>query len=118
MIVERVEETSPDPIRLGGIAKFVAAEIEKNTSLESRAIVLGHIQRGGTPTPRDRVLSTQFGFHAFELLQRQNFGRVVVEQQGKITSVPILEVAGKVRTVNPEHITVRAALSLGTSFGI
>jgi len=118
MIVERVDKTSPDPIRLGGIAKFVATEIEKNTGLESRAIVLGHIQRGGTPTPRDRVLSTQFGFHAFELLQQRQFGRVVVEQQGKITSVPISEVAGKVRTVPPDHITVRAAKSVGTSFGI
>lgn len=115
--VERVDKTSPDPIRLGGVAKYVADEVEKRTALESRSIVLGHIQRGGTPTPRDRLLSTQFGYHAFELLRQGRFGRVVVERDGEIDSVPITEVAGKVRTVPLDHILIRAARALGTSFG-
>ena len=115
--VNRVDKTSPDPIRLGGVATYVADEIEKCTGLESRSIVLGHIQRGGTPTPRDRLLSTQFGYQAFELLQQGRFGRVVVEQDGKINSVPISEVADKIRTVPTDHILIRAARAVGTSFG-
>jgi len=115
--VDRVDESSPDPIRLGGVAKCVAAEVEKRTGLESRSIVLGHIQRGGTPTAFDRVLSTQFGFHAFELLMARRFGRMVVQREGRIDSVAIAEVARKVRTVPPDHKLIAAARSVGTSFG-
>ncbi len=115
--VQRIDESSPDPIRLGGVASFVAAEIERRTRLESRVIVLGHIQRGGSPTPRDRLLATQFGFHAFELLRDGRFGRVVVEKDGVIGSVPILDVANKIRTVPLDHILIRAARAVRTSFG-
>jgi len=115
--VERVDETSPDPIRLGGVAKHVADQVEKRTGLESRSIVLGHIQRGGSPTPRDRVLATRFGFHAFELLKSGIFGHVVVERNGAIGSVPIADAAGKVRTVPVDHLLIRASRAIGTSFG-
>jgi ATP-dependent phosphofructokinase / diphosphate-dependent phosphofructokinase len=115
--VERVDPSSPDPIRLGGIAKFTADEIEKRTGIEARAIVLGHVQRGGTPTPHDRLLATEFGFHAFELLMEGRFGELVVRREGKIGSVPIRDVAGKTRTVPRDHILVRAARAVGTSFG-
>jgi phosphofructokinase-like protein len=115
--VDHVDETSPDPIRLGGVARHVAGEIEKTTGLESRAIVLGHVQRGGTPTPRDRLLATQFGYHAYELLAGGRFGRVVVQQGGQIDSVPIRDVAGKVRTVPPDHPLIQAARAVGTCFG-
>ncbi|MGC9453727.1 MAG: 6-phosphofructokinase [Phycisphaerae bacterium] len=116
-IVDRVYEDSPDPIRLGGVAKFVSDRIEEMTGLESRAIVLGHVQRGGTPTARDRVLATQFGYHAYELLRQGRFGRVVVETEGRIDSVPIKDVAGKVRTVPTDHIAIQAARAVKTSFG-
>lgn len=116
-IVDRVYEDSPDPIRLGGVGKYVSDRIEELTGLESRAIVLGHVQRGGTPSPRDRVLATQFGFHAYELLSSGRFGRVVVETEGRIDSVPITDVAGKVRTVPIDHVAVRAARAVKTSFG-
>jgi len=99
------------------VAKYVADEVEKRTGVEARAIVLGHIQRGGTPTPHDRVLATQFGHHAFELLQAGQYNRLVVQQQGRITDVPIAESAGKVRTVPTDHPLLRAARSIGTSFG-
>jgi 6-phosphofructokinase 1 len=115
--VDRVDKSSPDPIRLGGVGRYVAEGIEKMTGLESRAIVLGHVQRGGTPTPHDRVLATQFGFHAFELLMDGRFGRLVVQRGGQIDSVPIAEVAGKVRTVPPDYSVLRAAREIGTSFG-
>jgi len=115
--VERVVENSPDPIRLGGVGKHVADRIEKLTDLDSRAIVLGHVQRGGTPTAFDRVLATSFGYHAFELLMSGRFGRVVVQQAGGITSMPIAEVADKVRTIPRDYPLISAAREIGTSFG-
>ena len=116
-IVDHVVEDSPDPIRLGGVGKFVADSIEDMTGLDSRAIVLGHVQRGGTPTAHDRILATKFGFHASELLMAGEFNRMVVSQGGKISSVDIAEVAGKVRTVPPDCRTIAAARAVGTSFG-
>lgn len=115
--VDRVDKNSPDPIRLGGVGRFLAGEIEKRTGLESRSIVLGHVQRGGTPTPCDRLLATRFGFHAFELLMAGRLDRLVVQQGGKIDSVPIREVAKKVRTVPADCPTIAAARAIGTSFG-
>ena len=115
--VDRVDESSPDPIRLGGVARCIADQIEKRTGLESRAIVLGHVQRGGTPTPHDRLLATNFGYHAWELLAAGRFGRLVVQRGGRIDSVPIQDVARKVRTIPPDHLLIRAARALGTCFG-
>ena len=115
--VDQVVEDSPDPIRLGGAARFVAWQIQEMTGLDSRAIVLGHIQRGGTPTVYDRVLATRFGFHAFELLSEGHFDRMVVQQSNEITSVPIIEVANKVRTVPHDYQLVKAARAIGTIFG-
>ena len=99
------------------MGKYVANQIEESTGLDSRSIVLGHVQRGGTPSAFDRVLATRFGFYAFELLMSGKFGELVVEQQGQISSVPIVEVAGKVRTVPQDYRLVRAARAIGTSFG-
>ena len=115
--VDHVDPASPDPIRLGGVGKFVADQVEKITGLESRAIVLGYIQRGGSPNPYDRILATQFGHHAFQLLTAGRFGRMVVHRDGRIDSVPIADVAGKVRTVPTDDPLIEAARSLGTSFG-
>ncbi len=117
MFVDHIVENSPDPIRLGGIAKYLADEIEKRSGLESRSIVLGHVQRGGSPTSHDRVLATKFGYHAFELMMADKFNRVVVHRNGKVDSVPLTEIAGKVQTVPLDHILIRAARSIGTSFG-
>ncbi len=116
MIVDKIVENSPDPIRLGGVAKFVADQIEDRTGLDSRAIVLGHVQRGGTPTAFDRILSTRFGYHAFELLMEKKFNRMVVWRNSQLDSVPIADVAGKVRTVPVDGMTVKAARSVGTCF--
>jgi ATP-dependent phosphofructokinase / diphosphate-dependent phosphofructokinase len=116
-IVDKVVEDSPDPIRLGGVGKYVADEIEDRTGLDSRAIVLGHVQRGGTPTSFDRILSTRFGYHAFELLMARDFNKMVVWRSSQLDSVPITDVAGKVRTVPTDGTTIKAARSVGTSFG-
>lgn len=115
--VAKRDESSPDPIRLGGVAKYVADEVAKRTGLESRSMVLGHIQRGGTPSPHDRVLSTKFGYHAIELLRQGKCNELVVMQNGKLNSVPISSVAEKVRTIPADHPTLQAARAVGTSFG-
>jgi len=117
LFVNHIVKDSPDPVRLGGIGKFVANAVEDMTGLDSRTIVLGHVQRGGTPTAFDRILATQFGYHAFQLLMAGEFNRMVAMQAGRIDSVCIDEVAGKVRTVPADSPTVAAARSLGTSFG-
>jgi len=97
--VARRVETSPDPIRLGGIGLKLAADIESATGLETRATMLGHIQRGGTPTAFDRLLATRFGHHALELAVAGEVGKLVVWKGGNICQVDITSVAGKQRKV-------------------
>ena len=117
MIVDHLVESSPDPIRLGGLARYVANEMEKRTGLESRYIVLGHVQRGGTPTPFDRVLATVLAHHAVELLVAGRFGELVVIRGTKLDSVPIESAADRVRTVDPGDPLILAARAVATCFG-
>ncbi len=116
-VVERVDPTSPDPIRLGGISRWLSAEIEKRTGIESRYVVLGHVQRGGSPVSQDRVLATLFGDHAMELLKEGRLNRLVAWQNGRLTDVDMRESAGRQRLVTPDNPVVEAARSVGTSFG-
>jgi phosphofructokinase-like protein len=116
-IVARHDPSSPDPIRLGGIAEHVAKTIEERTGIESRFTVLGHVQRGGTPEPMDRVLATRFGYRALKLLMTGATGRMVVMQEGKITDVDILHAANKQRLVPSDHPLVEVARSVRTCFG-
>lgn len=118
VVVQRRVETSPDPIRLGGIANKLVADIEERTKLDCRATVLGHIQRGGSPTPADRVLATQFGYHALDILVKGARGQLVVQQSGRLAEVPIQSVAGKQRKVPPDDPLIRTAVAVGTSFGV
>jgi len=117
MVVDKTIEDSPDPIRLGGIAKVVATFVEESTGVESRAITLGHVQRGGTPTAFDRVLATQYGYHAAELAASGNFGKIVCLKGNQITAVPIEKVANRTRTVPLDSPLVAAARATGTCFG-
>ncbi|MEO0512063.1 MAG: ATP-dependent 6-phosphofructokinase [Planctomycetota bacterium] len=116
-IVDKVDPTSPDPIRLGGVAKWLAAEVEKRTEIESRYVVLGHVQRGGTPVAGDRVLATQFGHHAMKLLREGARNRLVVMQGGRLADIEITAAANKQRTVPIEHELLQAARAVYTSFG-
>lgn len=118
MVVAKKLACSPDPIRLGGIANVLAEQIGKCTGLECRAIVLGHIQRGGTPSPFDRTIATDFGHKAVELLIQGTRGHLVVMKGGKLSSIALSQVAGKIKTVPKNHHLVKAALAVGTSFGI
>ncbi|MDZ7371934.1 MAG: 6-phosphofructokinase [candidate division KSB1 bacterium] len=118
LTVQRVVEDSPEKIRLGGVSIKLCNEIEAATGLEARATILGHLQRGGTPTAFDRILSTRYGVAAAELIMRGEFGRMTALQGGRITHVPIEEVGGRTRTVDPENELLRAALATGVSVGV
>ncbi|MBI1189456.1 MAG: ATP-dependent 6-phosphofructokinase [Tepidisphaera sp.] len=115
--VGKIDPTSPDPIRLGGVGKWLADEIETQTGIEARYVVLGHVQRGGTPTAGDRVLSTILGNHAMTLLRQGKVGRMVAVQGGKLTDIDLEEPAGKQRLVTMDDPVVHAARAVGTCFG-
>lgn len=116
-IVQKIVKDSPDPVRLGGISQVLAGQIEREFGLESRATILGHVQRGGTPVAFDRVLATLFGHKALEMALAGEFNRLVVMQNGQITSVPFEVVAGKQRLVPIDHPLIAAARGVGTCFG-
>jgi ATP-dependent phosphofructokinase / diphosphate-dependent phosphofructokinase len=89
-------------VRLGGIGNVLAEEIEKRTGFESRVTILGHIQRGGTPTAFDRVLATRFGIAAIEAVHEGAFGQMVALQAGQIVRVPLEAAVTTLKTVDPE----------------
>jgi len=88
--------------RLGGIGEVLAHEIEKRTGFESRSVVLGHIQRGGTPSAFDRVLATRYGLGAIDMVHRGEFGRMAALRGNKIISVPLAEAIASNRKVDKE----------------
>lgn len=114
---EPLYEQKGDVKRLGGIGQQVSREIEMRTKMESRATVLGHLQRGGSPTSYDRILATRFGVKAVELFQEGRFNEMVCLQGNEIRSVPLAEAVKGTKRVNPESEQVRAAIMVGTSFG-
>jgi len=103
--------------RLGGIGNVVAEEIGERTGKETRAVVLGHLQRGGSPTMMDRTLCTLFGTKAFELVATERFGRMAVWVAEGIQSIPIEEAVGVLKTVPMESGLVRSARALGICLG-
>jgi 6-phosphofructokinase 1 len=90
-------------VRLGGIGDRLAAEIEQRTGKEARAVVLGHVQRGGTPTAFDRWLATRFGLHAITAVNEGDFGMMVALRGTDIVRVPLAEGTAKLKTVSAEE---------------
>src|SRR5438876_11535174 len=90
--------------RLGGIGNTLAQELERRTGFETRTVVLGHIQRGGSPTAFDRVLATRYGLGAIDMVHRGEFGRMAALRGNKILSVPLAEATGTNRTVDQEML--------------
>ncbi len=115
VVAERRQEDRQT--RLGGVGFRVAAEIESRLGRETRAVVLGHLQRGGGPTTFDRVLATQFGAHAVRLIIEKRFGEMVCYAPPHIESTPIVEAVHQLSTVDPSGSAVQAARALGVSFG-
>lgn len=103
--------------RIGGVGHSIAAELEAMTGKETRTVVLGHLQRGGSPTSFDRVLATRFGGKAVELLLRGEFDRMVAFHPPDIVSIPLDDIVGKQRTVPPDSDVVQTARAIGVSFG-
>ena len=87
---------------LGGIGELIAKEIRESTKLESRSVVLSHLQRGGAPCAYDRRMGRYFGIAAIDLVVRKDFGKMVSYKNGKITAVPLKEVIGRLNLVDVE----------------
>ncbi|MBI1870387.1 MAG: 6-phosphofructokinase [Chlamydiae bacterium] len=116
-IVKQKVKGSPDPIRLGGISALLSEKIEKKTGFESRFTVLGHLQRGGSPTAFDRILATRFGYEALQLIVKGDFGKMVALQGNEIESIPIEQAIGDLKKVPLDHPLIKVGRSLGISFG-
>ncbi len=116
-VVNKMVHDSPDPIRLGGVGAVLAEQIAAQTHLETRATILGHVQRGGTPIAFDRVLATAFGHKAIQLVATQEWNQMIVRQDGRIGMVPIESVAGAQRIVEADDPLIAMAHAVGTSMG-
>ena len=103
--------------RVGGIAGRMAYEIQKITGKETRSLVLGHLQRGGTPTGYDRLLATRFGGAAVRAVAEQKWGHMVALQSPHIVTIPIKDALKETKRVDPTHDVVRTARESGISFG-
>jgi ATP-dependent phosphofructokinase / diphosphate-dependent phosphofructokinase len=115
-VAERVPG-SPDPIRLGGVAHALRAQLQPHIDSEVRATVLGHVQRGGAPTPFDRVLATQYGIRAAQMVRRGEYGRMVTLQGGVLGSVELEAVAGRNRCVPLDHPLLDCVRQIGVCLG-
>lgn len=104
-------------VRLGGIGHTLARRLQTLTGLETRVTTLGHLQRGGTPNTTDRVLASDFGAQAVELLAAGQGGRMVALQQGSVVSVPLDDVVGAPRLLTPDCSQIRTARALGICVG-
>jgi 6-phosphofructokinase 1 len=105
------------PAKPGNVGNIIAFSIREFLKKETRVTVLGHIQRGGSPSPYDRILATRFGVMAADLIARGQFGKMVCLQAGKIEAVPLEAAIGVYKTVDPKSDIVRAARGVGISFG-
>jgi ATP-dependent phosphofructokinase / diphosphate-dependent phosphofructokinase len=103
--------------RLGGIGAYVAEELERLTAKETRVVVLGHLQRGGAPTPADRVLALRFGAKAVDLVRDGQFGMMVANRPPDIVPVPLQDVVGRMKLVPLDNDLVATARAMGIGFG-
>jgi len=117
MVVQKTVEDSFDPIRLGGIGNVIAQQVEKHTGKETRVTVLGHLQRGGSPTAFDRILATRYGTGAAKLVAEGKFGEMVCLQGNKISSVPLEMAIGELNQVKLDNDMIESARKLGICLG-
>jgi 6-phosphofructokinase 1 len=105
MVLQNQQRDAFGHVRLGGIGQWLAGELEARTGKEARTVVLGHIQRGGTPTAFDRVLATRFGLHAIDAVHDGHFGAMVALRGTDIVRVPLTEATRELKTVPPDRYT-------------
>jgi len=117
IVIQRMVKESSDPIRLGGIGFILGNKIENMTGIETRTVVMGHLQRGGSPTPFDRVLATQLGTKAVDMIKEKEFGYMVGVKGDSLTRVSLETVAQGPKTVPLDCPLIKSARSVGTCFG-
>ncbi len=118
LTVREVIAGSPDPLRLGGAGAVLADALGRLVESEVRTVVLGHVQRGGSPTPFDRILATRFGVHAAHLVASGASGCMVALVGDRVTDVDLERIAGLTRTVPDDDPVAYAAEAVGVSFGV
>ncbi|MDO8603144.1 MAG: ATP-dependent 6-phosphofructokinase [Candidatus Omnitrophota bacterium] len=118
VVVRKMVKDSTDPVRLGGIGNKLANDIENMTGLEARVTVLGHLQRGGEPSPFDRILATRFGVEACKLTVKGDFGKVVVLKAGQIRKVDLEKAVEDIKRVSLNEPVIDVARAVGATFGI
>ncbi len=117
IVVRRVVKESTDPIRLGGIGFVLGEQIEKATGIETRTVVMGHLQRGGTPTPFDRVLATRLGAKAVDMIVKEEFGFMAAVSGNSLINVSLTDVAKGPRLVPVDEPLIKSARAVDTCFG-
>jgi len=115
VVVAEGIKTAKKPTMSAGA--YIAAQIEKDTKIETRVTVPGYTLRGGSPSPFDRILATRMGTYAASLISRQEFGTMVALHNNEMVSVPLKEVGGKTRLVPPDYYLIKQAKRVGTFFG-
>jgi ATP-dependent phosphofructokinase / diphosphate-dependent phosphofructokinase len=110
-VVQSGEKDAFGHVKLGGIGDVLAKEIERRTGFDTRVTVLGHVQRGGTPTAFDRLLATRFGIHAIDAVHDEDFGTMVALQAAKIVRLPLEEAVAELKTVDPELLEIADVFS-------
>ncbi|MFA6079471.1 MAG: ATP-dependent 6-phosphofructokinase [Candidatus Omnitrophota bacterium] len=117
VVIQRMVKESSDPVRLGGVSLILGEALEKATGIETRNVIMGHLQRGGTPSPVDRVLATELGTMAVDMINREKFGYMVGVQKFSLTEVSLKVVSKGSRTVPLNSPLIKSARSLDTCFG-
>ena len=117
VVIKKIVKDATEPVRLGGVAFVLGEQIENLTGLETRAVVMGHLQRGGTPSAYDRVLATQLGTRVVNMIVDKKFGYMVGIKCSGLVDVPLTEVAEGPRLIPQDHPLIRSARSVGTYFG-
>jgi 6-phosphofructokinase 1 len=126
VVAEAIRTEDGEPVQMqqsgggltyGGIGHYVGHKIAETTGAETRVTVLGHVQRGGMPTPRDRLMASIFGVHAVDLVAQGRFDRMVAWSGRQVIDVPIEEAIASYRKIQPEDDLVRTARGLGICLG-
>ena len=117
IVIQRIVKESSDPVRLGGVGFVLGKQLEKVTGLETRTVVMGHLQRGGSPTPFDRVFATQLGIKAIDMIEANNFGKMAALKNNAFVDVPLSLVATGPRLVPLDHALIKSARRIDTCLG-
>ncbi len=117
VVVKKVVEESSEQLRFGGISFVLAEQLEKMIELETRSVIMGHLLRGGTPTPFDRILATRLGSKAVDLIVEKHFGKMVSIKGNNLEDFPLEQVATGPRLIPPDYELVKEGREIGVCFG-